>query len=114
MFAWQGSGGDKLDVAIAESFPEQIFFSLKPGVTDDLKSHLHVYALRSNVRWSIRGDAKKGAAPKASVRQLLWPFEDRIDYIRNRKIDTLTFTNGAEFELRFGKEKAKAMTIKNV
>ena len=31
VFAWQGSGGDKLDYAILESFPEQIPFSLKPG-----------------------------------------------------------------------------------
>ena len=56
VFAWSGSGGDKLDFAVAESFPEQIFFRLKQGLTRDLRQHSHVYVLRSNVRWS--------AAPK--------------------------------------------------
>jgi hypothetical protein len=54
LFAWKGSGGDRLNFAIAESFPEQIFFSRKPGATDDFRSHVHVFALRSNVRWSVR------------------------------------------------------------
>ena len=55
VFAWQGSGGDKLSFAVAESFPEQIFFSLQPGLTRDLRTHTHVYALRSNVKWSAKG-----------------------------------------------------------
>jgi hypothetical protein len=54
VFAWQGSGGDKLSYAVAESFPEQIFFSLKPGSTKDVHQHTHVYALRSNVIWSVK------------------------------------------------------------
>jgi hypothetical protein len=54
VFAWQGSGGDKLQYQILESFPEQIPFSLRPGVTDDLRSHSRVFALRSNVRWSVQ------------------------------------------------------------
>ena len=54
VFAWKGSGGDKLNYAIAESFPEQIFFSLVPGKTDDLCGHVHVFALRSNVSWSTK------------------------------------------------------------
>jgi hypothetical protein len=54
VFAWQGSGGDKLEYRILESFPEQIPFSLRPGVTDDIRSHSRVFALRSNVRWSVK------------------------------------------------------------
>jgi hypothetical protein len=54
VFAWRGSGGDKLQYRILESFPEQIPFSLRPGVTDDLRSHTRVFALRSNVRWSAQ------------------------------------------------------------
>ncbi len=54
VFAWQGSGGDKLEYKILESFPEQIPFSLRPGATDDLRMHSHVFALRSNVRWSVQ------------------------------------------------------------
>jgi hypothetical protein len=52
LFAWQGSGQDKLDYTIAESFPEQIRFTYTPGRTKDLRPHIHVYALRSNVTWS--------------------------------------------------------------
>ena len=54
VFAWQGSGGDKLTVSVAESFPEQVFFSYKAGLTDDLKRHVYVYVLRSNVKWRVR------------------------------------------------------------
>src|SRR5436190_23873111 len=53
VFAWKGSGGDKLEYKILESFPEQVPFSLRPGVTDDLRPHGRVFALRSNVRWSV-------------------------------------------------------------
>lgn len=54
VFAWQGSGGDKLEYSILESFPEQIPFSLKPGATDDIRAHSRVFALRSNVKWSVK------------------------------------------------------------
>lgn len=54
VFAWQGSGGDKLDYTVAESYPEQIRFSLKRGLTKDLRSHVKIYVLRSNVQWSAK------------------------------------------------------------
>ena len=54
VFAWKGSGQDRLDVAVAESYPEQIMFSYTPGRTRDLRPHIYVYALRSNVKWSVR------------------------------------------------------------
>jgi hypothetical protein len=54
VFAWRGSGQDRLAYAVAESFPEQIFFTLTPGRTKDLRPHVHVYALRSNVKWNVR------------------------------------------------------------
>ena len=54
LFAWRGSGQDKLDAAVAESYPEQIFFSHTPGRTRDLREHVRVFALRSNVRWSVK------------------------------------------------------------
>ena len=53
VFAWRGSGQDKLSYVVAESFPEQITFQIKPGRTRDLRPHVHVFALRSNVKWSI-------------------------------------------------------------
>jgi hypothetical protein len=60
-FAWRGSGRDKLTSTIAESFPEQIFFKFRPGRTRDLRSHIHIYALRSNVTW--RGPKGAGGGP---------------------------------------------------
>ena len=54
IFAWRGSGGDELEYRVLESFPEQIPFSRRRGETDDLRSHSRVFALRSNVRWSVK------------------------------------------------------------
>ena len=55
VFAWRGSGQDKLDHDVMESFPEQIAFLRQPGRTRDLRPHVHVFALRSNVKWSAGG-----------------------------------------------------------
>jgi hypothetical protein len=54
VFAWKGSGQDRLDVAVAESYPEQIMFKYTLGRTRDLRPHIYVYALRSNVTWNVR------------------------------------------------------------
>ena len=54
VFAWRGSGQDKLDPAVAESYPEQIFFTYRPGRTRDLRPHARVFALRANVNWSVK------------------------------------------------------------
>lgn len=54
VFAWRGSGQDKLTYQVAESFPEQITFTRKPGRTRDLRPHVHVFALRNNVKWSSK------------------------------------------------------------
>lgn len=57
VFAWRGSGQDRLEHIVAESYPEQTFFTLTPGRTKDLRSHAHVFVLRSNVAWSTRAGA---------------------------------------------------------
>lgn len=54
IFRWEGSGGDKLGFTIAESYPEQISFSLQPGRTRDLRPHVKVFVLRNNVKWSVK------------------------------------------------------------
>jgi hypothetical protein len=53
VFAWKGSGQDRFQYVVKESFPEQIMFSCKRGRTKDLKSHLRVYVLRSDVKWAV-------------------------------------------------------------
>jgi hypothetical protein len=54
VFCWQGSGQDKLEYAVLESFPEQVPFTLKPGLTDDLRTHVKLFAVRKNVKWSAK------------------------------------------------------------
>ena len=54
VFAWRGSGGDRLSYDVLESFPEQIVFRIKPGRTKDLRRHVRLFALRSNVKWSVK------------------------------------------------------------
>ena len=53
LFAWKGSGQDRLQYVVKESFPEQIVFSHKHGRTKDLRSHVKVYVLRSDVKWAV-------------------------------------------------------------
>lgn len=74
VFAWQGSGGDKLEYKILESFPEQIPFTLKPGLTRDLRQHSRVFVVRSNVRWSVPGaKGDKAKDEKQTIRPV--PFK---------------------------------------
>jgi hypothetical protein len=54
IFAWQGSGQDKISYTIAESYPEQIFFNYEMGRTRDLRQHQQLYLLRTNVTWSVK------------------------------------------------------------
>ena len=53
LFAWKGSGQDRLQYEVKESFPEQIIFSCKPGRTRDFRPHVKAYVLRSNVKWAV-------------------------------------------------------------
>jgi hypothetical protein len=52
IFAWRGSGQDRLSYAVLESYPEQVRFRYRPGRTRDLRPHVYVYALRSDVQWT--------------------------------------------------------------
>ena len=46
IFAWRGSGQDRLTYDILESFPEQIVFHYHPGRTRDLRPHVYVLRMR--------------------------------------------------------------------
>ncbi len=50
VFAWRGSGQDLLDYVVLESFPEQIRFRYQRGRTRDLRQHVKVFIVRSNVK----------------------------------------------------------------
>ncbi len=51
LFAWRGSGQDKLEVMVMESYPEQLDFNYQPGRTRDLRQHAKLYAVRANVSY---------------------------------------------------------------
>lgn len=53
VFAWRGSGQDKLTFELLESFAEQVVFHYAPGRTRDLRPHTHTFVLRSNVKWRV-------------------------------------------------------------
>ncbi len=54
LFAWSGSGQDKLTYEVLESAPEQIAFKYEPGRTRDLRRHVYAFALRNDVTWMMR------------------------------------------------------------
>lgn len=60
VFAWRGSGQDRLEYAVARvpandpiGRPEHAVFSFEPGRTRDLRPHTRVFVLRSDSRWSM-------------------------------------------------------------
>lgn len=63
IFAWRGSGQDRLEFDVLESFPEQIVFRYLPGRTRDLRPHLYVFAIRSNVKWRVIDPTQKKPQP---------------------------------------------------
>ena len=112
VFAWEGSGGDKLKYAVAESFPEQIFFSLAPGRTRDLRSHTHVYALRENVRWSVnaKAEGKAGGDAKPLVRPIKFVAKDpTIAFTIGGMSKVTTLADAEAVEKLIGKASAKSL-----
>ena len=55
LFAWRGSGQDRLENVVLESFPEEIRFTYQRGRTRDLRQHFRLYIVRSNVKCSVNG-----------------------------------------------------------
>ena len=54
VFSWRGSGQDKIEVAILESFPEQVKFTRKEGRSDDLQSLVKLFAVKKESKWSAK------------------------------------------------------------
>lgn len=51
VFAWSGSGGDVVEGKITDDTPAEARFSLKPGATDDVRSHVQLFAVKKETRW---------------------------------------------------------------
>jgi hypothetical protein len=54
VFAWKGSGQDRFTFARTEAHPVQIKFSYKPGRTRDLRPHVKIFVLQSDLKWSVK------------------------------------------------------------
>lgn len=55
VFAWRGSGQDRIEYEVLESFPEQIRFSYLRGRTRDLRQHFKIFVVRSDVKCIVNG-----------------------------------------------------------
>ena len=108
VFAWRGSGQDRLAYSVAESFPEQISFTFRPGRTRDLRPHMRIYALRSNVSWrGPKGGAAGGAnatvkpAKKRLAAAKKHPRYKEINEAKNVVIATLDEANATAVSMSY-------------
>jgi len=54
LFAWQGSGGDKIAAKIVEETPQEIRFTMKAGATDDIRQNVQLFAVAKETRWTAK------------------------------------------------------------
>lgn len=54
IFAWKGSGADKLESVISKGSPEQVRFSLAPGTQEDVRKHIKLFAVKKDCSWSAK------------------------------------------------------------
>ncbi|MBT6157418.1 MAG: hypothetical protein HOL01_09665 [Planctomycetaceae bacterium] len=106
VFAWRGSGQDKLTYEVLESYPEQIIFNYTRGRTKDLRPHVYIFALRSNVK--SRTGRGKGAGPIRSAEQYIQVevkglLKTGILAIGGETTGTTITARGVTWELDFGK-----------
>jgi hypothetical protein len=50
LFAWSGSGGDRLDHKVEG---QEVVFQFKPGVTKDLRAHVELFALAKDTPYQV-------------------------------------------------------------
>jgi hypothetical protein len=51
VFAWSGSGGDKLGYKINNK--REVLFQFQPGMTKDLRLHLELFALDKSAKYRV-------------------------------------------------------------
>ena len=57
LFAWGGSGGDKLTSKISDD-GKTVTFGYTPGLTRDFRRHVHLFAIPKNADFKIEGVRK--------------------------------------------------------
>jgi hypothetical protein len=86
LFAWQGSGQDRLTYEVAESSPEKVAFERQPGLTRDLRPHVRVYVVSADVAWTV-----DGVAPPAGEEEVTW--DEMKEIIKTRDVETVMQTH---------------------
>ncbi|GIW81072.1 MAG: hypothetical protein KatS3mg105_2879 [Gemmatales bacterium] len=51
IFAWQGSSGDRLEAKVKGN---QVEFIYSPGVTDDVRPLVRLFALKKGTKWEVK------------------------------------------------------------
>ena len=54
VFAWRGSGGDRLTLAKPGGNPGQVQFIYRPGRTRDLRPHVKVFVIGAGAQWTVK------------------------------------------------------------
>jgi len=102
VFAWRGSGQDQMEYSVLESFPEQVVFNYKPGRTRDLRSHVQVFALRSNVKWKMNTDSASNSSEDANEYikvKIKGKLNNQVFAIGGETTGTVISANGVTWEL---------------
>lgn len=58
-FAWGGSGRDTLGAKVVSEKEGKIVFDYKPGLTRDLRSHHHFFAVRKGTKWKVETNRRR-------------------------------------------------------
>ncbi len=106
VFAWQGSGQDRLTFEVAESYPEQIFFRFKAGRTRDLRSHTQVFSLRANVSWTAPDGKLGGGGPREFVKvEMQGKLNSQVMAIGGETTGVIVNANKITIELELGNNR---------
>ena len=56
VFAWKGSGGDKMSTDVIEGEDKRLVvqFIFTAGLTRDLRPHIYVYAVNNDLKWQVK------------------------------------------------------------
>ena len=82
IFAWQGSGQDRLSGHVAPGKVAEARLHYSPGRTEDLRTHTSIYAMPKGIKWTVQqqnvrvikcgvGELQVRPAPKAQLLEML-------------------------------------------
>jgi hypothetical protein len=60
LFAWKGSGQDKLSYRIEKGNDPAVVFTFVGGKTKDLRTHIRLYAIAKNASWRFEKAKRPG------------------------------------------------------